>query len=337
MQQLNRLPAASPVVEHTDLEANTMNPIVSPSASSEESSQSKKPAVEFIQSTTQSTSTRQHTNSIAAENQPRDGNVASISNMISKSTLTSLTNIKEIRLLQYVCCIVSLLACIYFTTIGYINVALQYYQICFLSTLTVALDADSWKKQRLFFAFTVIVAIGWSAAYQWAGIKYLDFTVYQYVFSIMCSFFFIGGMLALTYVAILATESKHVELDLLLYLASLNAICFFNNDDVFNNNLHMILDIRTVVLLYSCLYEPKQKIELLSSKSFVIICILIVICFILFAYMGPITDSVANILYCIMGSMMFYDARMSYEKFQSIISKRMTTANAEDRASFMLV
>jgi len=240
---------------------------------------------------------------------------------ITKSTFTAFKGIKHIRLLQYICCIASFAACIYFTAIGYINVSMQYFQICFLATLTVALDSDSWKKQRLFFVLSVIVGLGWGMVYQWAGYKYLDFAVYSYILSIACSLVFIGGMLAVAYVSILASETKYVELDLLLYLVSLDVMCFFHADDVFDNNLHLILDIRSIVLLYSCLYEPKQKLDLLTSKSFVLIIILIVFCFILFANMSLITDAIANALYVVIGCILFYDSYKGYNKFLDLINR----------------
>lgn len=253
---------------------------------------------------------------------PNTMDSGSVSSESKLSSFLALANIKEIRLAQYICCIVSITACAYFVSIGYINIALQYTQICFLSSLTVALDADSWWKQRIFFCFCILIAIFWGALFQWAGYKYLDYEIYSYAVVSLSTYGFFAGMLAMAYVAILSTEAKYVELDLLLYLIALNAICFFSTDDSFNTHLHMILDIRTLMLLYSCIYEPKQKVELLNNATFVTAMTLIIISFVLFTYSDQIIDAFAHTSYIIIGAMLFYTSYEAYQRFQQRVHRK---------------
>jgi hypothetical protein len=174
----------------------------------------------------------------------------------------------------------------------------------------------------------MLVSVVWGETYVFAGYQYQNFALYNYFMAAAGGASFISGMLSMAYVSIISTEKKYVELDLLLYLISLNAICFFSTDDVFNNNLHMILDIRTLVLLYSCLYEPKEKVELLNLRNFVLISFLIIVSFVLFANetdtgtTGHITNFLGNSNYLVIGILMMSDARYGYNRFQSIISKR---------------
>jgi hypothetical protein len=241
-----------------------------------------------------------------------------------RNTLEKMTNFKLVRLVQYFCFLISLTGCLYFMQKEYINVALQYFQICFISTVTVCLDAESWYKQRLFFVLSGFVTCGWAVAWIWAGNRYLDFQLYNYISAGLCAFFFFVGMLSTTYVGLLAAaEVKYVELDLLLYLVALNAICFFSTDDKFNNNLHMILDIRTLVLLYTCLHQPKQKMELLNSTTFIVIMVLIIIVFILFSNMkNHVTNAVGNCIYAIIGILLIYEAWTSYLRFMRLVAGR---------------
>lgn len=258
--------------------------------------------------------------------QPKDPlsmETSSVSSESKMSSFLALANIKEIRLAQYICCIVSLAACSYFVSIGYINVALQYTQICFLSSLTVALDADSWWKQRIFFVFSILIAIFWGALFQWAGYKYLDYEIYNYAVLAFSTYGFFLGMLGMAYVAILSTEAKYVELDLLLYLIALNAICFFSTDDTFNSHLHMILDIRTIMLLYCCVYEPKQKIALLTNATFVMIMTLIVISFVFFTYSDNFIAVFGHSCYILIGGMLNYNTYEAYQRFQQRVHGKL--------------
>ncbi len=315
-----------------DLENGVINPLGSaststnvPSSSSRVASQTDSPSTMTTNIITSSGRTASYvemmeTNTGSGTNNqpPRETLFGSFSgSVINRDTFQKLAKFKLVRLIQYFCFGVSLSGCVYFMSKQYINVSLQYFQICFISTLTVCLDSESWYKQRVFFVLSYLVACGWAMAWIWAGYKYLSWQLYNYVTGGMCSFFFLNGMLSATYVALNApAEVKYVELDLLLYLVSLNAICFFSNDDVFNNNLHMILDIRTLVLLYTCLHQPKQKMELLNSATFIIIMIIVIIVFIIYSNDTNIANATGNSLYVIIGMLLMYEAYSSHLRFK---------------------
>jgi hypothetical protein len=210
-----------------------------------------------------------------------------------------------IRAVEIVCVIISLSISLYFIIKGYLNIALQYCQVCFIATLTVALDSSDWWTQRLWFCVAVIVAMGWCGVTLWSGNSYLHYQLIHFIVAGITGFLFFGGLLCCTYASINAPAAvKRVEIDLLLYLVSLNAICFFSSD-TFNNNLHMILDLRTLVLLYNCMYQPKDKMDLLKSKSLVLIVVLVIIAFIIYGHVSRVTDMIGNFFYIVIGSLLW--------------------------------
>ncbi len=306
---------------HSDIENGTINPVIKfhlPDSlnlqNGSSSHTTNKPTIPIALEMSDSNNKRNDNKNYP----PRETIFDNLSGIgLNRDTFQKLTNFKLVRLLQYLCFVISLSGSIYFLSKQYINVSLQYFQICFISTLTVCLDAESWYKQRIFFVLSYLVACVWAMALLWAGYKYLSWKLYNYITGGFCLFFFLHGMLGATYVALLVpAEVKYVELDLLLYLVSLNAICFFRADDEFNNNLHMILDIRTIVLLYTSLHQPKQKMELLNSVSFISIMVLIVIVFILYASNTDITNAIGYSLYTIIGILLMYEAYASYQRFK---------------------
>ena len=86
-----------------------------------------------------------------------------------------------------------------------------------------------------------VIALLWSGVTIWSCYLDLDYGVLETVFALLASSLFFGGMLYCTYTSTtrrLDGIVRRVEVDLLLYLIALNAICFFSNN-TFNNNLHI--------------------------------------------------------------------------------------------------
>ncbi len=221
-----------------------------------------------------------------------------------------------IRVIEILCFLISLSISLYFIFEGYLNVALQYCQVCFISTLTVTLDSSDWFTQRLWYCVAVLVAMGWCGVTLWSGDSYLHYETIHYCVAGITGFFFFGGLLCCTYASINAPAAvKRVEIDLLLYLVSLNAICFFSSDS-FNNNLHMILDLRTLVLLYNCMHYPRDKMDLLKSKSLVLIVVLVIIAFIIYAHVSRLTDMIGNFFYIVIGGLLWREGIVVLQKHQ---------------------
>lgn len=221
---------------------------------------------------------------------------------------------RTIRTVQYCSVLVSLAVSIYFVAFkDELNVSLQYIQVCFISVLTLILDATTTCRQHLWLVIGICVGIFWGVVTIWSCMRDLDYGPMELFFALLASLPFFGGLLACAHVATSNKKSttRKVELDLLLYLISLNGICFFSENN-FNNNLHMILDIRTIVLLYNALHQPRDKMDLLQSWSFVSIMVLIIVTFIVYSRVTSTTDLVGNVFYFLIGLLLSYEAYIGY-------------------------
>ena len=216
---------------------------------------------------------------------------------------------KIVRGVQYLSVLVSLGATIYFVQKAYIYVALQYTQVCFISVLTVVLDSSTYWIQRFWLVMSIFVALGWGAVTLWEGERYEDFRVYDYAIGSLSGLVFFGGMIFASYVCVeSAPLGKRVELDLLLYLVSLNAICFFTSNHAFNTNLHMILDIRTMVLLFNGLLQPRDKMDLLRSVPFMSIMFLIIASFMISSTSHISFGTAISSIYVVIGAILAREA-----------------------------
>lgn len=109
------------------------------------------------------------------------------------------------------------------------------------------------------------------------------------------------------------TAATFLELDLLIYLVSLNVLNLFPSNGI-NLSLHMILDIRLVMLLYTGLHRPRDKLDLLRDPSFLVALVSIVLFFILFTH-GTHSLAIIAVAYfvnMIIGLALLYQARYQY-------------------------
>jgi hypothetical protein len=222
-----------------------------------------------------------------------------------------------VRLVQYVNILVASLFIVYFFCIHRLNVAFEYGQMSFVLSLLISLDSQTFIKQRLWLVYGVAIGVLWSY------ISILDaelaFPVENMILTIVAEFFFLGGMI---YSVIVinrispSEEFKLVEIDILLYLIALNAICFFSSNNSFNNNLHMILDIRMMVVLYNGFYQLKNKMNLLKLKSFLLLIGLIIFAFIIYTRITQVTDLLFSIIYVFVGWILFYEAWSAKLRYQ---------------------
>lgn len=174
--------------------------------------------------------------------------------------------------------VAAIAGCLYFYLMGYYDVVLEYDQVLFLSILVNILDSKPGILRTIWFIGIIMSGISWTlmAVYQatWT------LPIYHRVAWTLMAFVYDAGTISCAYVILHHPSKKlkttnFLELDLLLYLVTLNAICIFPIEH-FNSSLHMILDIRMIVLLYSGLYRPHDKIALLRRKSlwFIMLCII---------------------------------------------------------------
>lgn len=218
-----------------------------------------------------------------------------------------------LHILQFLCVLISCGGFSYFIYINHLYVALEYFQVCFISSIVVVLDNTNIKLQIGGLIASILVAIGWSVTYFIANTSNVpeELLIAATIISATMSLLFLGGLICMTYVITEISSPNNmrcIELDLVLYLVALTAICFFSTNE-FNNNLHMILDIRLMVTLYSGLYQEKDKMKLLRIPSFLLNMTLIIISFMFFAIQYPIFHIIANSFYIVIGCLFIYEAR----------------------------
>lgn len=262
---------------------------------------------------------------------PTHHDFGKLSDLTSSSARFSMAipiELETVRLLQIANVLISMAVSVYFILHSDYYISLQYLQVCFISTLTVILDAQSATSQHCWLALGVLIAIWWSFIVLWTAHLYMDYQPINYFASSVVACFFVGSMLYATYTILHITTPitmKRVELDLLLYLASLNAICFFSTDS-FNANLHMILDIRTIVFLFNGLYQPKDKILLLKSKAFIGIIFLMVAAYIIDGVPNsPLCHFVSNAMYVLIGIILIYESIRIRRYYQAPSNNTMSS------------
>jgi hypothetical protein len=208
---------------------------------------------------------------------------------------------RYITFLQFFCVGTSIAAVLYFViALRYYNVATQYMQITFITSLIISLDSKTICQQVIWLVVAASMATLWIGIWMYSTF-YIHNAPCYLTMAAASGLFYFGGILFMTVKACGAPpEVKFVELDLLLYLLSLNAICFFNSNE-FNNNLHMILDIRVIMLLFNCLYQPKQKMELLRIPTFVSVIVLVLVAFILYSSRDESGTELGNGVYVAIG------------------------------------
>jgi uncharacterized membrane protein YjjP (DUF1212 family) len=182
--------------------------------------------------------------------------------------------------------IFSVVACAVFLNYHYYGAVLEYTQIWFLSVLVAILDSNAGRVRTFYYFLEFLAAIAWSVAAVYTESWYLppadrvllsfDAVVYM-LGSIACAMVIVNRPKVVE-----GPKIPFIELDLLIYLVSLNVLCILPVND-FNVSLHMILDIRLVVLLYTGLMRPLDKMDLLHDPSFVIVLLSIIIFFVMYS------------------------------------------------------
>lgn len=158
---------------------------------------------------------------------------------------------------------------------------LQFIQIEFISLLLLLLDSTPTQVAFRMSIICAIVALQgvwcYSLAVLWARAFNLgkEFSVMVFI----CGF---TWGLSIAYACYVSKRTKkESEFDLILYLASLNAVCCFSPASTLNNALHLLLDIRTFVLIYTYLHDVPKKEDLLNNVTFMAVIILSIVSFIM--------------------------------------------------------
>lgn len=218
--------------------------------------------------------------------------------------------------------LVSTGGCLYALLSHQLAMLTEYCQVLYLSTLLIWFGSRSaylasWQRQ-FWFVCAIAVAIIWSVANQFLDAVHGPLG-YRFMFG-LDSFLYGVGSLACGYCIVhyplreppkrksalaskmslvnadsSSSSSEHstvvavanmkplVDIDLLIYLIALNVLCLMPIDS-YNYSLHMILDVRMNILLFTGLYQPKDRKFLLRIKSFCLVLVCIIVAFVIFSF-----------------------------------------------------
>lgn len=160
---------------------------------------------------------------------------------------------------------------------------LQFIQIEFISLLLLLLNSSATQVPFRICIVLAIAALQCVWCYSLAVLWSREFNLGT-VFFVMVFICGITWGMSITYACFISRRTnKESEFDLILYLASLNAVCCFSPASTLNNALHLLLDIRTFVLVYTYLHDVPKKEDLLGNITFMAVVILSIISFIMTA------------------------------------------------------
>lgn len=179
-------------------------------------------------------------------------------------------------------------------------------QILFLSILLVlvAVPLSETTTRRLLVISTYVVTAAWLFLLAVLWSRELNLSLLFQVSVFVCGMLWASGIV----LACSCCERKNLsgEVDLILYLLVLNVVTAWSPVDAFNIELHLILDMRTFMLVYNCLHQLQKNEELLQYPSFVSVVALTITTFFLSKalfgkLMGKATDGVSILVFLLFG------------------------------------
>lgn len=157
----------------------------------------------------------------------------------------------------------------------------EFVQIVYLSLLlilvTVPLKMTMWRTIIAACIYAVVVSWLYLLGALWAEALDLDIGFQIAVF--VCGLLWATGIISACYVSERANSNG--EVDLILYLLTLNAVNAMGSVDTFNIELHLILDVRTFMLVFNCLHNLQKNEDLLRYPAFISVIVLTIITFFL--------------------------------------------------------
>lgn len=222
---------------------------------------------------------------------------------------------------------------------GYDNASIEYVQICFLAVIVSIIDSEPGYIRYGLFGLHALVGVAWTA-----GAVYFATWGMPAIASVLIAIdntLYTTGALSCAIVIINRPATKEIpkvtfiDLDLLVYLVALNLLCI-NPVESFNLGLHMILDIRLIVLLFVGLYRPADKIQLLHDKSFVAALVSIVAFFLIYkADTDYVTHSIAFVVNTVLGVVLHWQAYYHYTVVHPAMRRQQSDAFASKDGEFV--
>lgn len=195
----------------------------------------------------------------------------------------------------------------YWVSLGPNWKAVEFVQILYLSVLlvlvTVPITHLFMRRLLVLCIFTIIITWTYLLGVLWSQELNLPvlFRIFAFAFGILWS----SGIVLACYCS--ERRNMNGEVDLILYLLVLNVVTAWSPADTFNNELHLLLDVRTFMLVYNCLHQLQKNEELLHYPSFLSVVIITIATFLLTQglfghYMGNATEGVSILVFLLFGT-----------------------------------
>lgn len=258
---------------------------------------------------------RDDAKTIATQNLDLKGSVTMSESLIAESP--KISSKKVALVMKWLNLIVSLVLLLYVFVYfrGPSYQALQFIQISFISILLIILDASIDRVAFRLSMVVFIICVNFLWLYCLSTLWADSFNL-SVAFQVVVYFTGITWGLGITYACYISGRAnKETEFDLLLYLSALNAVCSFSPATKMDNTLHLLLDLRTFVLVYTYLHNVPKKEELLQYPTFIAVVVVTIITFLLtgmmIAHTIPQTDGWAMLIFflffCI-GLLLFWES-----------------------------
>lgn len=177
-------------------------------------------------------------------------------------------------------CIVSCTLLLYYwISLGTNWKAVEFVQILFLSLSLVLVTVPLKKKciRRLIACLLITVTGVWTYQLSVLWARDLNLSVAFQVMTFVCGTTWSFGIIVPLYLS--ERQNSNGEIDLILYLMALNVVTAWSPADTYNNELHLLLDMRTFMLVYNCLHRLQKNEELLRYPSFLSVVVITIVTF----------------------------------------------------------
>lgn len=255
-------------------------------------------------------------NDVLGENVPEDSLLPEDNQNSSCVAIPVLNFI--LRLLPYVNALLTSVVSIIFVAKGDVGDAMAALQMCFISQLIVWMAEEQFVLQWLYFIFTVIIGVLWCVE---NAIMLIDFGTWNIVAGVL-GFTFIASMIySGMVIKELQPTYKLKSFDLQVFILGTTILLIIYPSLEFDAVLHLLLDLRMLLLVFSGLFQSRNMKDILSTVSFLIIVLLIIIAFSVYRDTAG-TDLITELLYLPIGILLIYEASLTaYSNRDSSILK----------------
>lgn len=223
-----------------------------------------------------------------------------------------------LRLLPYVNAVFTSVVSVVFLVKGDVGDAMAALQMCFISQFIVWMEEKQYTLQWVWFICTIIIGTLWSVE---NAILLIDFGTWNVVAGVLGSTFIASMIYSGTVIRQVQPTFKLKSFDLQVFILGTTVVLIISPSLEFDAVLHMLLDLRMFFLVFSGLFQSREIKDILSTASFFLIVLLIIIGFSVYRDTAG-TDLIAEILYLPLGILLIYEASLTaYSNRDSSILK----------------